>query len=129
MRWKYDILSNAALRYAVDICQEKEKYRVGIASLDADKLEAMRELLPTLIVDRNCIESIINTKNEFRICFTNGSTIMFISSSSNACGQRLHLLIADRDTPFDIMNNILRPCENLEWMNYMFEQEPIKIKF
>ena len=122
-------LSNAALRYAVDICQEKEKYRVGIASLDADKLEAMRELLPTLIVDRHCIESIINTKNEFRIRFTNGSTIMFISSSSNACGQRLHLLIADRDIPFDIMNNILRPCENLEWMNYMFEQEHIKIKF
>lgn len=118
-------LSNSALKYAVDICQEKEKYKIGIASMDTDKLEAMRELLPTLITDRDCVESILNSKNEFRICFKNGSTIRLINSSYNACGLRFHLLIVDRSISIDIINNMLRPCENLEWLEYCFEQHLI----
>ena len=119
-------LSSSALRYAVDICQEKERYRVGIASMDADKLEAMRELLPTLITDRDCIEKIINSKNEFKIYFKNGSLISFLSAN-NSLGRRLHLLIADINIPIDIMNSILRPCENLAWMEYTYEQQTIKV--
>lgn len=119
-------LSNSALRYAVDICQERERYRVGIASMDEDKLEAMRELLPALITDRDCIEKIINSKNEFKIYFKNGSLISFLSTN-NSLGRRLHLLIADINIPIDIMNSILRPCENLAWMEYTYEQQTIKV--
>ena len=120
-------LSSAALKYAVDICQEKDRYRIGIASMDTDKLEAMRELLLTLITDRDCTERIINSKNEFKIYFKNGSMIKFLCSSSSACGQRLHLLIADRNIPIDIMNTMLRPLENLDWFDYMCEQQQLKV--
>ena len=120
-------LSSSALRYAVDICQEKERYRVGIASMDAYKLEAMRELLPTLITDRDCIERIINSKIEFKIYFKNGSLISFLCSSNQALGRRLHLLIADTNIPIDIMNSVLRPCENLAWREYTYGQQTLKV--
>lgn len=119
-------LSNAALRYAVDICQEKENYRVGIASIDTDKLETMRKLLPTLITDRDCIETIINSKNNFKIYFKNGSWIRFLSVN-NSKGSRFHLLIADKNIPIDIMNNVLRPCENLAWLEYTYGQQTLKV--
>lgn len=119
-------LSNAAVRYAVDICQEKAKYKVGIAIRSENKRNAVRELVLSMVANSGCVERIINSKHNFEICFKNGSVIKFIYASDSARMNRLHLLIADIDIPIDIMQRVLKPCENLEWFEYMYEQKDIK---
>ena len=119
-------LSNAALRYAVDICLEKDKYKVGIAIKGEDKRNIMRQLILDMVVGSDCVETIRNSKNNFEVCFKNGSRIKFIYASDSARMNRLHLLIVDRDVSIDIVQYVLKPCENLEWFEYMYEQRDIK---
>lgn len=119
-------LSNAAIRYAVDICQEKEKYKVGIAIRGEDKREVVRELISSMISNSDCVERIRDSKYSFEICFKNGSIIRFIHPSDSSRGQKLHLLIVDRKIPIDIVQNVLKRCEIIEWLEYMYEQDNIK---
>lgn len=114
-------LSNAALRYAVDVCQEREKHKVGIAIHGEDKRNDMRELILSMISGSDCIERIKNTKINFEIYFKNGSVIKFVYPSDSARGNRWHLLIADKEIPMDIIQNVLKHCEFLDWYEYQFE--------
>ena len=122
-------LSNAALRYAVDICLEKDKYKVGIAIKGEDKRSIMRQLILDMVVGSDFVETIRNSKHNFEVCFKNGSRIKFICASDNALMNRLHLLIVDRDVSIDIVQCVLKPCENLEWFENMYEQKDIKDSF
>lgn len=114
-------LSNAALRYAVDVCQEREGHKVGIAIQGEDKRNAMRELILSMVSDSDCIERIRNSKYNFEILFKNGSIIKFVYPSDNARGNRWHLLIADKEIRYDVMQNVLKRCELLDWHEYQFE--------
>ena len=106
-------LSNASLQYAIDICKEKERYRVGIATLTE---ETKLSLLTLMRCDYD-IEKIISSKYEFRVYFKNGSLISFIDTSGNTRGQRYHLLIADKNISEDVMKCIILPC----WTPYYYE--------
>ena len=119
-------LSNAAIRYAVDVCQEREKHKIGIAIHGEDKRNNMRELILSMISNLDCIERIRNTKVNFEIYFKNGSMIKFVYPSDNARGNRWHLLIADKEIPMDIIQNVLKRCELLDWYEYQFEHMDIK---
>ena len=105
--------SNSALRYAIDICKEKERYRVGIATLT----EETKEQLLTFLRYDNDIEKITNSKYECRVYFKNGSLIRFMDTSGNTRGRRYHLLIVDKNISEDIMKCVILPC----WMPYLFE--------
>lgn len=122
-------LSNASIKYAVDICQEKEKYKVGVAIKDEDKRNIMRQLILDIVADSDCVETIRNSKHNFEICFKNRSRINFIFPSDSAKMNRLHLLIADRNISIDVMQCILKPLENLEWLEYVYEEKGIKDSF
>lgn len=115
-------LSNAALRYAVDVCQERERYKVGIAIQGEDKRNAMRDLILSMVSDSDCVERIRNSKHNFEILFKNGSVIRFISTSDSARGNKLHLLITDKEVPYEVIQNVLKCCETLDWQEYTYEQ-------
>ena len=119
-------LSNAAIRCAVDVSQEREGPKIGIAIQTEDKRNAMRELILSMLSDSDCVEKIRNSKHNFEIYFKNGSMIKFVFPSDNARGNRWHLLIADKEIPYDIIQNVLRRCELLDWYEYQWEQMNIK---
>lgn len=115
-------LSNAAIRYAVDVCQERERHKVGIAIQGEDKRNAMRDLILSMVSDSDCVERIRNSKHNFEILFKNGSVIRFIFPSDSARGNKLHLLIADKEIQIDIIQTVLKRCEILDWYEYTYEQ-------
>ena len=111
-------LSYSSLQYAVNICQEKEMYRVGIAIKDKISNQESKVFLLTLIKDNNNIEKIFNSSHEFKICFKNGSLISFINTSGNARGIRRHLLIIDKNISEDVIRSIILPC----WTPYYYDK-------
>lgn len=110
-------LSYSSLQYAVNICQEKEMYRVGIAIEDEISNKEAKDFLLGLIKDYDNVEKVINSKYEFNIYFKNGSLIRFVNTSGNARGQRYHLLIADKNVSEDVMRCIILPC----WTPYYYD--------
>lgn len=109
-------LSYSSLVYAINICQEKDGYKVGIAIEDEDSYKEAKDFLLTLVKDCDNIESVANSKykSNFHIYFKNGSLIRFINTSGNTRGQRYHLLIADKNVSEDVMRCIILPC----WQPY-----------
>ena len=103
-------LSYSSLQYAVNICQEKEKYLVGIAIEDEASNQEAKDFLLTLIKDYDNIEYVIKSSPQFRIVFKNGSKINFMDTSGNSRGQRYHLLIADENVPECIMRSVVLRC-------------------
>ena len=116
-------LSYAALQYAINICQEKGGYRVGIAIGDEDSYKEAKDFLLTIVKDCGNVEKVINSKHEFNIYFKNSSLIRFINVSGNARGQRYHLLVADKNIDEDVMRCIILPC----WQPY-YERYCVDIK-
>lgn len=115
-------LSNAALRYAVDICLEKDKYKVGIATKGFEKRDIVRQQILDMITGSDCVEHIRNSKYNFEVQFKNGSVIKLILASDSSRGNMLHLLIVDREISIDVVECVLKRCELLDWIEYRYEQ-------
>lgn len=106
-------LSRAALRYVVDICCERENYKVLIASSDS----SMRENIEKVLLAMACIadtEKVINTRGEFKIIFKNGSLIKVIRANESSRGNKAHAIIVDPEVDREIKDCVLRPMETLE---------------
>lgn len=111
-------LSYSSLQYAVNICQEKEKYMVGIAIEDEVSNQEAKDFLLTLIKDYDNIEYVIKSNLQFRMVFKNGSMINFMDTSGHSRGQRYNLLIADENVPECIMRSVVLRC----WTPYSWSQ-------
>ena len=104
-------LSYSSLVYAINICQEKEGYMVGIATDDDISYEKAKDFLIKIVKDWDDVESINNSyASNFHIYFKNGSFIKFICTNGNARMQRFNLLIADENISDDVMRRIVLPC-------------------
>ena len=110
-------LSDSAIRYAVLLCMEKEYYKIHIATFSRvgagiwfSKIKELKEYdknkvrRATLMYDENGL-----------IEFTNGSTIRISAPKESCRGQRCHLLIVDDEIKEDVIRNVLRPCETLDY--------------
>ena len=115
-------LSNAAIHYAVDICLEKDKYKVGIAVKGFEKRDSVRQQILDMVAGSDCVGHIRNSNYNFEVQFKNGSRIKLILASDNSRGNKLHLLIVDREISIDIVECVLKRCELLDWMEYRYEQ-------
>lgn len=116
-------LSESALKYAVNICEELPNYRVGIALsraslfLGKDGYNIMRIIQDTItdIEARFYING--NTLN--KIEFSNGSSIQFIPISESSRGYAFSLLIVEYGIDKEFVNCVLRPYEK---SNYYFSR-------
>ena len=110
-------LSDSAIRYAVLLCMEKEHYRIHIATFSRvgagiwfSKIKELKEYdknkvrRATLMYDENGL-----------IEFTNGSTIRISAPKESCRGQKCHLLIVDDGIKEDVIRNVLKPCETLDY--------------
>ena len=122
-------LSKAAVRYAIDVCQELDNRRIAIAIQTVDKRNEIRELMLDTLLNHERVERIINSRNNFEILFDNNSIIRFIHPSDSARGNRVHLMIVDKDIPIDPIQNVLKCCEILDWYEYRYNQsQDIEVK-
>ena len=113
-------LSYSSLVYAINICQEKEGYMVGIATDDDISYEKAKDFLIKIVKDWDDVESINNSyASNFHIYFKNGSFIKFICTNGNARMQRFNLLIADENISDDVMRYIVLPC----FIPYYWEED------
>lgn len=108
-------LSNEAIEYAVAKCRKESGYKVGIALNSRTKYNEVEMYLRDCLRDTDEFrihKSVYDTTVEFH----NGSYIRVIPESYKARGYKMHLLIADENINDDVLDCILRPCENLEWV-------------
>lgn len=109
-------LSDSSVRYAVDICRKKEGYNIVIAATKESRDIAIEKLL-LLTMDADDVR-IINSYNNFKIMFDNGSLILLISAEDSSRGHRAHLLVVDELASEEYVHTILRPMETLTWSEY-----------
>lgn len=58
----------------------------------------------------NPTKEIISKSNGSFIAFDNGDCWRVISATESSRGQRANVSYIDRDTPEEIINNVIRPC-------------------
>lgn len=90
-------LSNSALKYAIDICNECDKYKVGIAVLDIAETKTTIDTLKELLEGCPNWSSTIARISDYyyNIQFKNGSIIRIIRPSEHARGHRFNVIISD----------------------------------
>lgn len=109
-------LSESALKYAVNICEELPGYKVGIATSALPLLVALKFFYTAIAKDRDTIEVIENEKRDCAtIEFSNGSSIRFIPISESSRGYAFSLLIVEYGIDKEFVNCVLRPCERVDY--------------
>lgn len=106
-------LSNAALRYAVNICLELPNYRVVICPESrnewADLIDQIIDYIPSLAIN---INRAIKTKSgNCFIEFSNESVILFCPANESSRGLRANLIIVSPKLDEDFINTVLIPME------------------
>ena len=106
-------LSNAALRYAVNICLELPNYHVFICpefrSEWGDLIYQIIDYVPSLAENINRAKK-TKSGNCF-IEFSNGSVILFCPAKENSRGMRANLIIASSKLDKDFIYAVLLPME------------------
>lgn len=107
-------LSESALKYAVNICEELPGYKVGIALSSKNGYDIMQVIVDAITDAKATIYFIDNNKH--RIEFSNGSTIQFIPTCNNSIrGYVMHLLIVEYNLDKEFVNRVLRPYEKMDY--------------
>lgn len=106
-------LSNAALRYAVNICLELPNYHVVICpefrNEWVDIIDQLIDYIPSLGIN---VHRILKSKSgDCCIEFTTGSIIRFVPAHDSSRRYRTNLVIVDSKIDEDIINTVLRPME------------------
>lgn len=111
-------LSNAALRYAVNICLESPNYHVVICpefrSEWGDLIDQIIDYVPFLAENINRTKK-TKSGNCF-IEFINGSVILFCPAKENSRGIRANLIIASSKLDKDFVNTVLLPIERQQFI-------------
>ena len=106
-------LSNAALRYVVNICLELPNYHVVICpefrSEWGELIDQIINYIPSLTINFNRAKK-TKSGNCF-IEFTNGSIILFCPAKGSSRGMRANLTIASSKLDEDFINTVLIPME------------------
>ena len=106
-------LSNAALRYAVNICLELPNYRVVICPESrnewADLIDQIIDYTPSLAININRAKK-TKSGNCF-IEFSNESVILFCPTNESSRGLRANLIIVSSKLDEEFINVVLRPME------------------
>lgn len=113
-------LSESALKYAVNICDELPNYKVGIVapSYKQDKL--------TEIIDKqeSCASKQIRRSHTIKaaeVSFANGSMIKFLRPTKSARGHAFHLVIVNENIDRDFIYRVLLPMEKLDYYKWIEE--------
>ena len=123
-------LSESALKYAVNICEELPGYKVGIALSSKNGYDIMQVIVDAITDAKATIYFIDNNKH--RIEFSNGSTIQFIPTCNNNIlvkGYVMHLLVVEHNIDKEFVSCVLRPYEKLDYyLNHLKGQSVNRLK-
>ena len=106
-------LTESALKYAVNICEELPGYKVGICPCYRAEIEGLMKKVQEYAND---VQSVVFTSGAGRICFNNGSAIEFIPPiESDVRGRAFCLVIADKDIDYDFLYGRLCFAEKIDY--------------
>lgn len=106
--------SDDELQYAVLKCLNNAGFKVIIAFDTSARRNSALDTMRRMLADRNDCR-IRSNHREFQIEFQNGSYLRSVVASQNARGHRSHLLIIDDAIDRNIVNEVLRPYETLQY--------------
>ena len=112
-------LTESALKYAVNICEELPRYRIGICPRYRAEIESLLKNVQEYARD---VQRIVFSKNSSsgQIYFNNGSMIEFIPPiESHVRGRAFCLVIADKDIDHDFLYDRLRPAEKIDYYKWI----------
>lgn len=113
------VMSNSALKYAIDVCRERDNYKIGVVPYSTAQAEAIIETLKISYQNDNDLRLVNKVSFDgFQMQFNNGSLIRIIPSSYTARGNRFHLIIADNLVDRNFLSKAILPYEILEWRDY-----------
>lgn len=115
-------LSDEAIEYAVKKCRRTDAYEVAVAVSNGRTRQNLEYILRDLLADRNDF-NVSRNGGYLQVRFTNGSHIRVLPATDSARGYRFHLLIVDENINDNILNEVLRPRENLEWYDRRRREE------
>lgn len=126
-------LSNAALKYAVNICEELPGYKVCISiSKTSDLVSAYHFLVANININNinykfSMNKSAFNVNVPFsKIEFNNSSLIAFIPANEFSKGYACNLLIADHNIDRRIITDCLLFCEKMDYYKYQTRENKDK---
>lgn len=116
-------MSNAALRYAVDVCVEIPEYSIIVFVNSHVGFDYAKDKIKKRLINRPVRTRSYSDVN-FSVLFDNGSSITIVYGTNNARGLLCKLAIVDAGIPEPIISNVVRPAE-LPLLSYTFNQENI----
>lgn len=108
-------LSNSAIQYAVNLCQEFEGFRAIIASNDSDVRKTVIDKLKQLVLPDYDGPQNRFLDNTCVVQFQNHSTLKVIGMAENAIGSRAHLVVTDINIDRRTVDEVLRKLETLPY--------------
>lgn len=114
LRWnKMIYLSESALKYAANICEELPRYKVGICPCRRAEIEGLMKRVQEYAND---VQSVVFTSGVGRICFNNSSVIEFIPPiESNVRGRVFCLVIVNKDIDHGFLYGRLCFAEKVDY--------------
>ena len=106
------MLSKSTLKYAIDICEERNNYRIIIFISSDFRAKNLLHKLVSLYKDCNYIK-INSVSGGFEIVFNNGSIITILTCVDFFKGRRAHTVIVDDLIGGDMLDRVILPCESL----------------
>ena len=102
-------LSNSALRYAVDVCNEIPNYRAIVYVRMITHADDIKYKLRTYL--KNTRAMITDTAQSWHATYSNGSRLDVVAATDRARGRRCNLAIAEAGIDENIIDTVIRPAE------------------
>lgn len=102
-------LSNSALRYAVDVCNEIPNYRAIVYVRMITHADDIKHKLRTYL--KNTRAMLTDTAQSWHATYSNGSRLDVVAATDRARGRRCYLAIAEAGIDENIIDTVIRPAE------------------
>lgn len=102
-------LSNSALRYAVDVCNEIPNYRAIVYVRMITQADDIKHKLRTYL--KNIRAIITDTEQSWHATYSNGSRLDVVAATDRARGRRCYLAVAEAGIDKNIIDTVIRTAE------------------
>lgn len=116
-------LSKAALRYAFDICEEQERYRVGIVVAGVEQYEEIAKSLHCWAKQSGEVFRANKAIRDYVVEFKNGSYLRLYKARESERGFHANLLVVGPGVEWELVKTAIAPSERVSWFNFKYRED------